>query len=157
MSHVELPLPELLGHARGAFGSVIRESIANAGLPALPRDGAFILGGLHFNDVPLPDLIQQRAASLERHQTISHLVKAGYLEERDGDLVLTGLGIEGAVVVAEAVGGLYHELGHAVGEEGISTLRKALVTLIEIKENAEEGRLFSGHVHDESPHGGGTT
>ena len=149
MSNEELPLPELLAHARGAFGSVIRESFANAGLPALPRDGAFILGGLHFNEVPLPDLIRQRAASLERHQTITHLVRAGYLEERDGDLVLTGLGIEGAVVAAEAVGGLYHELGHAVGEEGISNLRRALVTLIEIKENAEEGRLFSSHLHDD--------
>jgi hypothetical protein len=154
MSHDELPLPALLGEARGAFGAVIRESIANAGLPALPRDGAFILGGLHFNEFPLAQLIQQRAASLERHHTISHLVRAGYLDERDGDLVLTRLGVEGAEVVAEAVGGIYHELGHVVGEEGIVTLRRALVALAEIKEGAEEGRLFSDHVHDDVHAGG---
>jgi len=147
MDHDDLPLPVLLREARGAFGTVIRRAIDEADLPALPSDGAFILGGLHFEDVPVAQLIHQRARSMERNQTISRLVEAGYLADRDGELAITELGVQAAQVVAEAIGDLYHQLGHAVGEEGVETLRRALLALIEIKEDAEAGDALKGHEH----------
>jgi len=149
MDHDDLPLSVLLREARGAFGTVIRIAIADAKLPALPREGAYIVGGLHFEQIPLANLIHHREKSIERHQTISHLVKSGYLAEHDGELELTELGVRAAETFAESVRGLYHELGHAVGEEGVATLRKALLALIEIKENAEDdARAAHGHPHD---------
>jgi hypothetical protein len=147
VNHDDLPLPALLAEARGAFGAVIRHAIAGAGLPPLPRDGAFVLGGLHFNQVPLDDLIVQRSTSIERHETIGRLVASGYLAEKGGELALTERGVNAAVIVGDAVGELYHELGHAVGDEGIATLRAALLALIAIKEDAEDARTHERHLH----------
>ena len=91
---------------------------------------------------------------MERHQTISHLVGSGYLAQQNGALALTERGVKGAEVVAEAVGGLYHELGHAVGEDAIATLRRALLALVEIKEDAEDRRALEAPHHAAHDHEG---
>jgi hypothetical protein len=151
----EIPMPVLLREARGAFGTVIRHEIERRGLPRLPRDGAYVLGALHFEEMDLASVIHRRERSMERNQTISHLVEGGYLEDIGMGLTLSERGVEGALAVAEAVGGLYHELGHAVGEDGIATLRQGLLALIEIKESAEDHHHeHHGHSGDEHPHGG---
>jgi hypothetical protein len=152
VSDDELPMPVLLQEARGAFGTVIRQEIERRGLPRLPRDGAYVLGALHFEERDLGEVIHRRERSIERHQTISHLVQGGYLEDVGMGLNLTERGVEGAKAVADAVGGLYHELGHAVGEDGIATLRKGLLALIEIKESAEEDHHHEHHRHGDHHH-----
>ena len=130
------PIPVLLKEARGAYAAAIRNNIAKHGLPPLPRDGAFVLGALH-NGLTFDVILRERGRSIEHHQSLERLLADGYLSQSDEDLILSTSGHEAAHVVAAAVSGLYEELELTLGEAGLQSFLKGLVTLIEIKESEE--------------------
>lgn len=134
----DLPgIPLLLREARGAFTQAIRVALDSAGLPALPRNGPFIISGLHGGVAPV-QLIGQRRKSLESFQTMEKLRESGYVSGSDENLALTERGHEAAHVVYGAIEQLAASMNEHLGEEGMTSFVKGLLFLIEAKELSEE-------------------
>src|SRR5580698_1344886 len=77
---VEVNIPALMRWARGSYGNAVRRSLAIAGYEDLPRNGAFVLGGMARLGGSAADMISglgvtKQAAS----QLIDTLVLRGYL------------------------------------------------------------------------------
>src|ERR1700759_2203754 len=74
-------IPALLRAARGAYGDAIREELAADGIDDLPRNGAFVLGGMANHGGAPGDLIRQlRGGKEAASQLIDSLVLRGFLE-----------------------------------------------------------------------------
>ena len=142
----DIPLPALLRAARGSYGGEIRRWLAAAGFDDLPRNGAFVLGGMANQGVAAGDLIRQLGVSKQATaQFVDTLVLRGYLERttnpddrRRLDLALTDRGRAAADEVRAAVLAVDRELARKLTPDEIAALRKGLVALIEIREAAEE-------------------
>ncbi len=142
----DIPLPALLRAARGSYGGEIRRWLAAAGFDDLPRNGAFVLGGMANQGVAAGDLIRQLGVSKQATaQFVDTLVLRGYLERttnpddrRRLDLALTDRGRAAADEVRAAVLAVDGELARKLTPDEIAALRKGLVALIEIREAAEE-------------------
>src|SRR5258707_1026359 len=107
----DVVIPALLRAARGAYGNSIRERLEGAGLDDLPRNGAFVLGGMGNHGVSASDLIRQLGVSKQSaSQLVDTLVVRAYLERRVNvddrrrmDLYLTDRGRAAAAAVEEGV------------------------------------------------------
>ena len=133
-----LGIPILLREARGAFGTNIRRRFKAAGLPLLPVQGAWILGGLHSGEASFEELLHQRKSSLEKNKTLDELVAAGYIVASQGSYELTDLGHKAAALMGSAVAEVGDLLDDAIGKAGVATFRKALLVLIDYKESLED-------------------
>ncbi|HEY5304218.1 MAG TPA: hypothetical protein VIJ86_09200 [Acidimicrobiales bacterium] len=131
------PIAVLLKEARGAYGSAIRHELVTRGFDALPPNGAFFLGALHF-EMPLEAIMRERGRALEKGQTIDKLVDAGYVLDDDGLLSLSERGHECAHAVYDATSSLTNRLAEEMGDDGYAHFVAGLLTLIEMKEEAEE-------------------
>ncbi len=131
------PIAVLLKEARGAYGTAIRNELATRGLEALPPNGAFFVGALHF-EMPLADIMRERGRALERGQTIDKLIDAGYVLDDEGLLRLSERGHECADAVYAATSSLTNRLAEVLGDDGYAHFVAGLLTLIEMKEEAEE-------------------
>ena len=104
-------IPALLRGARGSYAQSIRAELVAAGFDDLPRNGAFVLGGMANHDGPAVDMIRglgvtKQAAS----QLIDTLVLRGYLvrdvnpdDRRRMTIELTERGRAAAVAIALTV------------------------------------------------------
>jgi DNA-binding MarR family transcriptional regulator len=151
------PLPALIRSARGAFAQSIRQQLVASQIYDLPRNGAFMVGGLYrgehagklFHDIglregPLSRLLQ---ALLERG-----FVEAGTGEAMFGldDLQLTEKGRRAAQATARGVNAVTQELTRVLSVEQFAGFRAGLLALIDIKDQAEEQHALE-HEH-ERPH-----
>jgi DNA-binding MarR family transcriptional regulator len=136
-----VPLPALLRHARATYGVGMRSALEKAGYDDIPKNGLYVIGGLALDgDYPLAALIDDLQISKQAAgQLVDTLVERGYLErEVDGDdrrrllLTLSQRGRAAAKVQAAARARIDAELAARVGEKSVETLRRALVTLIQI-------------------------
>jgi hypothetical protein len=132
----DLPTTTLLREARRAYGHAIRHAMADEGLGDLPAHSAFVLGGLNFG-APIEWLLRQRRRELERSGTIDALVGAGCLEWRDGELAITERGREVSRACAEARERLDDHVAATIGTEGLATMRRGLLALIDWNEDHE--------------------
>jgi DNA-binding MarR family transcriptional regulator len=139
-------LPALLRAARGSYGHAIRASLAEAGFADVPRNGAFVLGGIVNQGVSAGDLVRQLGVSKQAaSQLIDTLVVRGYLnrspdqeDRRRVTLEATERGRAAAAAVRAAVVSVDEELAGLLTAGQLAGLRAGLVALIDIRERMED-------------------
>jgi DNA-binding MarR family transcriptional regulator len=142
----QVVIPALLRASRGSYGLAIRTSLAEAGCGDVPRNGAFVLGGIVNQGVSASDLVRQLGVSKQAtSQLLDTLVVRGYLERRPDPedrrrvtLEATERGREAAKAVRAAVVSVDDELTSLLTTEQMSGLRAGLVALCDIRDRREE-------------------
>lgn len=151
MTSTETPLddiviPALLRGARGAYAVSVRHELSSDGFDDLPRNGAFVIGGMANHGGTPSDLVRQlRISKQATSQLIDALVLRGYLV-RDTDpadrrrltLALTERGLAAAAAVRRGVVAVDEQLEQAVTPEQLAALRAGLVALCDIAELFED-------------------
>jgi DNA-binding MarR family transcriptional regulator len=148
----DVVLPALLRAARGAYAASVRLELAADGFDDLPRNGAFVIGGMANHAGTPSDLVRQlRISKQATSQLIDALVLRGYLV-RDTDptdrrrltLGLTERGVAAAGAVRRGVDAVDEELARAVSPEQVSSLRHGLAALCDIAETFEDRAHAAG-------------
>lgn len=142
----ELVLPALLRAARGSYGHAIRASLADAGFGDVPRNGAFVLGGMVNRGAPAAGLVRQLGVSKQAaSQLIDTLVVRGYLERRadpeDRRRMIvepTERGSAAAAAIHAGVRALDAELTSMLTAGQLAGLRAGLAALCDIRDRLEE-------------------
>lgn len=141
-----IAIPALLRAARGSYGLSIRLRLEEAGFEDVPRNGAYVLGGMTNQGATAGELVRElgvtkQAASL----LIDTLVMRGYLQRSiDADdrrrqtIALTERGRAAAGVIRAGVIAVDEELRSRVTPAGVAALRTGLVALIDIRERMED-------------------
>ncbi len=139
-------LPALLRAARGSYGTAIRAQLADSGFADVPRNGAFVLGGMVNHGAPAAGLVRQLSVSRQAaSQLIDTLVVRGYLERlvdpedrRRMMIEPTERGRAAAAVVRSAVLAVDTKLASMITAEQLAAMRAGLVALCDIREDMEE-------------------
>jgi DNA-binding MarR family transcriptional regulator len=139
--------------ARGSYGQAVRRGLAIAGYDDLPRNGAFVLGGMANRGSSAADMIRglgvtKQAAS----QLIDTLVLRGYLtrevdaeDRRRLTIALTERGQGAAEAVRGAVESIDAELAASITPDELAGLRRGLNVLARINWRQAE----HDHQHDD--------
>jgi len=143
--------PALLRAARRAYGTVVREALAEAGCDDMPRNGSYVIGAIARSGAPLSRIISELGVSKQAAgQLVDTLVTRGYLDRAaDPDdrrrltITLTGRGLAAAEVIRDAVERVDAGLLRQVGPEYVAHTRAALAALI------GAGHETGGHGHDQ--------
>jgi DNA-binding MarR family transcriptional regulator len=142
----DVTIPALLRAARGSYGRSIAAYVAEAGFDDLPRNGAFVIGGMANRGGSATDMIRGLGVSKQTaSQLIDVLVLRGYLtrqinrEDRRRMLIgLTDRGRAAAVAVRAGVEAVDAELAEMISTTQLAGLRAGLTALVEIKDRREE-------------------
>ena len=140
-------IPALLRAARGSYGHAINASLAAAGFEDLPRNGAFILGGMTDHGGSAVGVIRRLGVTKQAaSQLIDTLVLRGYLtrqinpEDRRRMVVeLTDRGRGAAEAVRAGVEGVDAELAQMLLPQELAGLRAGLKALVEIEQRGRIG------------------
>lgn len=151
----ETNIPALMRWARGSYGQAVRRSLAIAGYDDLPRNGAFVLGGMANRGGTAADMIRglgvtKQAAS----QLIDTLVLRGFLtrevdveDRRRLTISLTERGHGAAETVRGAVEAIDAELEASITPAELAGLRAGLNALARINRRQLEDEHH--HAHDD--------
>jgi DNA-binding MarR family transcriptional regulator len=142
----EVVIPALLRAARGSYSRAIAAHVAVAGFDDLPRNGAFVLGGMANRGGAAADMIRGLGVSKQTaSQLIDALVLRGYLtratnpEDRRRMLIgLTERGRAAAAAVRAGVEAIDAELADMISPTELDGLRAGLTALANIKERTED-------------------
>lgn len=142
----EVAFPALLRGARAAYGSAIRESLAEAGCDDVPRNGSYVIGAIARAGAPLSQIIRELGVSKQAAgQLVDTLVMRGYLDRsvdpedrRRLTISLTDRGHAAAAVIRSAVERVDAGLIDRVGPEYVAHARVTLAALIEGNHDTEE-------------------
>jgi DNA-binding MarR family transcriptional regulator len=142
----DVVIPALLRAARGSYAQAINARLDEAGFGDLPRNGAFVLGGMGNRGGTAVDMIRglgvtKQAAS----QLIDTLVLRGYLtrdvnpdDRRRMTIALTDRGRAAAAAVRAGVESIDAELGRMISPAELAGLRAGLEALGHIKDRMRE-------------------
>jgi len=133
------PTPALLRLARDTYRSAIRRALVDAGCDDMPRDGAYLVGGMARTGAPLRELIERMGVSKQAGgQLVDTLVTRGYLDRsvdaedrRRLTITLTKRGQSAADVVRSTVDEVDAQLVERVGAQSFAATRTTLASLIE--------------------------
>ncbi len=137
----DLATPTLMRAARGTYARSIRAHLQAIGVDDLPRNGAFILSGIHSAGGPPGDLpanlgVTKQAVS----QVVDILVNRGYLyrhpdasDRRRITLELTARGHEVVEAVWRGTEAIDSQLATRLLPEQIDAMRSGLMALADIK------------------------
>jgi len=141
-------IPALLRHARTTYGKAMRAALEDAGYDDIPANGLYVVGGLALGagDVPLRQLVRELGITKQgAGQLVDQLVMRGYLtreinenDRRQLTVTLTERGRAAAEVQAKAREAIDAELVARVGEDDVRAARRALGTLIEMRQEEAE-------------------
>jgi DNA-binding MarR family transcriptional regulator len=142
----EIVIPALLRAARGSYGQAIRVRLAAAGFDDIPRNGAFVLGGMVNHGGSASQLIRQLGVTKQAaSQLIDTLVVRGYLERevntddrRRMSIVVTDRGQAAATAIETGVAAVDADLAELITPEQLAGLRAGLIALITIRERLED-------------------
>jgi DNA-binding MarR family transcriptional regulator len=142
----EIVIPALLRAARGAYAIVIRERLSAAGFDDLPRNGAYVLGGMANHGGSASGLVRQLGITKQAtSQLLDTLVLRGYLERRSDPVdrrrmivELTDRGRGAAAAVREGVEEVDAELVAMISSGELAGLSAGLIALTTIRERREE-------------------
>jgi DNA-binding MarR family transcriptional regulator len=142
----DVVIPALLRSARGSYGNAIRISLAKAGYDDLPRNGAFVLGGLVNRSAPSDGLVRALGVSKQAaSQLIDTLVLRGYLERSENpddrrriSIEPTERGRAAAAAIREGVLSVDAELASMITPEQLAAMREGLFALVGIRERLDE-------------------
>ena len=133
------PTPALLRRGRDTYRAAIRKALDEAGCDDMPRNGAYVIGGMARTGAPLSELIKQMGVSKQAAgQLVDTLVTRGYLDRsvdaedrRRLTITLTRRGQSAAAVVRSAVEHVDAKLVARVGAEALARTRATLASIIE--------------------------
>jgi DNA-binding MarR family transcriptional regulator len=142
----EVVIPALLRAARGSYGHAIRVRLAAAGFDDIPRNGAFVLGGMVNHGGSAGGLIRELGVSKQAaSQLIDTLVVRGYLERsvnaddrRRMTIEVTDRGRHAAAAVRAGVVAVDAELAQMISPAELAGLRSGLEALTDIRERMED-------------------
>lgn len=142
----DVVIPALLRAARGSYGGAIGERLAVAGFGDLPRNGAYVLGGMVNHGGQAAGLVRQLGVSKQAaSQLIDTLVVRGYLERevnpedrRRVTVIVTERGRAAATAIQAGVRAVDAELAELITPEQFAGMRAGLVALCEIRDRIEE-------------------
>jgi DNA-binding MarR family transcriptional regulator len=149
----EVAIPALLRAARGSYGHAIRARLAAAGFDDMPRNGAFVLGGIVNHGGTAGGLVRELGVSKQAaSQLIDTLVVRGYLQRQaDPDdrrrvrIGVTERGRAAAAAVRSGVQAIDAKLAEATSPAQLAGMRAGLVALCEIRAQLEdEARASAG-------------
>ena len=138
-------LPALLRAGRATYAQAIRHELAAAGFDDLPRNGAFLLGGMANRGGAFADLIRHLGVTKQAaSQLVDTLVLRGYLS-RDADpedrrritVELTARGRAAAAAVRAGVETVDAALRERLSAADVTALRIGLLALIDVREDLE--------------------
>ena len=146
----DIVMPALLRAARTAYRDAVAASLAAAGYDDLPRNGAYVIGGIARGGSALGDLVQQLGVSKQAAgQLIDTLVMRGYLDRRpDTDdrrkltIELTERGRAAAAAVRHGVEAVDRELAARLSPGHQSAMRSGLAVLANLSEVPAGGPRF---------------
>lgn len=135
----DVAFPVLLRAARTAYGSAIRQALADVGCDDMPRNGSFVIGAIARTGAPLSEIIKGLGVSKQAAgQLVDALVTRGYLDRSpDPDdrrrltITLTERGHAAAAVIRSVIQRVDTELAGRVGAEYVAHTRATLAALIE--------------------------
>jgi DNA-binding MarR family transcriptional regulator len=130
--------PALLRSARTTYGSAIRATLFEAGFDDVPRNGAYVIGGIARTGAPLSEIIKELGVSKQAAgQLVDTLVARGYLDRtvdpvdrRRLTITLTERGLAAASAIKSAVERVDEELLRLVGADSVANARATLAALI---------------------------
>jgi DNA-binding MarR family transcriptional regulator len=142
----EASIPALLRAARGGYGHAIRKELAAAGFDDVPRNGAYVLGGIVNHGGSAGGLVRELGVSKQAaSQLIDTLVVRGYLKRSADDedrrrvrIEVTERGTAAAAAVRAGVQAIETELAASISDEQLAGLRAGLVALCSIREGIED-------------------
>jgi DNA-binding MarR family transcriptional regulator len=149
MAAVDTPddvvIPALLRAARGSYGHAIRARLAAAGFDDLPRNSAYVLGGIVNHGGSASGLVRELGVSKQAaSQLIDTLVVRGYLRrEADADdrrrvtIDVTERGRAAAAAVRSGVQEVEAQLADAISPAQLAGMRAGLTALCTIREQME--------------------
>jgi DNA-binding MarR family transcriptional regulator len=148
----DVVLPALLRASRGAYGHAIRASLAREGFGDVPRNGAFVLGGIVNQGGSAGALVRQLGVSKQAaSQLIDTLVVRGYLERQPNPedrrrvtIEATERGRAAAAAVRSAVVAVDEELAGMITPAQMKGLRTGLVALCDIRDRFEDEARAAG-------------
>ena len=141
----EVVIPALLRAARGSYGHAIRQRLEAAGFDDLPRNGAYIVGGIVSHGGSAASLVRELGVS---EQAASHLIDTlvarGYLEREVNaedrwrvTIDVTDRGRAAAAAVRAGVAAADAERAGLVSPAELAGLRAGLTALCDIRERME--------------------
>jgi DNA-binding MarR family transcriptional regulator len=142
----EVGIPALLRAARGSYAHAVRTSLARADFADVPRNGAYVLGGMVNQGIDAGALIRQLGVSRQAaSQLIDTLVIRGYLQRsphpedrRRLNLQATERGRAAATAVRSAVKAIDEELAENITPAQLAGLRAGLIALCDIRDRLED-------------------
>jgi len=146
----DVVLPALLRAARNPYRTAVVDSLAAAGYDDLPRNGAYVIGGIARNGSALGDLIRDLGVSKQAAgQLIDTLVMRGYLDRRPDDddrrkltIELTERGRAAAAAVRSGIESVDRDLDARLSPGHRSALRSGLAALAHLGDYITEGPRF---------------
>jgi len=134
--------PALLRGAGTIYTGAVRQALIDSAIHDLPRNGAFVLGAIAGEGLPLSRIIGQLGISKQAAgELVETLVTRGYLERRVDTsdrrrhtLSLTARGKRVAAVVKRAIQRVDGELEARVGASDLARTRRTLAEIIEAME-----------------------
>jgi DNA-binding MarR family transcriptional regulator len=144
------PIPQLMLDARGSYGNLARQALADAGCDDVPENGGFVLAGLGDTEfTPQAEAVAGLRRSKQRSsQLIDTLVLRGYLERRNDpedrrrmSVRLTERGRIAADAIQSAVDTIDAELAKRLSAQELHGLRAGLATLAEIRKQSDDERV----------------
>jgi DNA-binding MarR family transcriptional regulator len=141
-----IPLPALLRAARGSYGRAIAARLAEAGFDDIPRNGAFVLGGMANRGGSVANLVRELGVSKQAASAlIDALVMRGYLDRRtdpaDRRRLIIDVTVRGRTAAASVRAGVEAvdaELGGMISADELKGLRTGLVALCAIRDRLED-------------------
>jgi DNA-binding MarR family transcriptional regulator len=157
LSADDVPIPALLRAARGGYTHAVRARLAAAGFEDLPRNGAYILGGIVHRGGTAGDLVRQLGVSKQAaSQLIDTLVVRGYLDRevnpedrRRVTVLVTERGRAAAAAVGAGVEAIDEELATLISPGELAALRGGLIALCDIGDRLEEAARAGVDITDE--------
>lgn len=151
----EVVIPALLRAARGSYGRAIGARLAMAGFDDLPRNGAFVLGGMVNHGGSAGGLVRELGVSKQAaSQLIDTLVVRGYLartvdveDRRRISIEATERGRAAAAAVHAGVLAVDAELTEMISPEELAGLRAGLTALCDIRDRMEDAARSGAHQH----------
>jgi DNA-binding MarR family transcriptional regulator len=140
-----LPVPELMRLARGSYGNLARQELADAGCDDIPADAGFVIARLdHTEFTPQADAVRHlRRSKQAASQFIDTLVIRGYLERavdpvdrRRMSVRLTDRGVAANTAIRAAVDAVDADLERRLTAEELHGLRAGLAALADIREES---------------------
>ena len=142
----EVVLPGLLRAARGTYRHAIVACLAEDGLDDVPRNGAFVLGGIVNHGGTVAGVIRELGVSKQAASAlIDTLVTRGYLDRQiDPDdrrrliIDVTERGRQAAAAIRAGVEAVDAELAELISPDQLAGLRAGLIALGTIRERLED-------------------